>query len=450
MHVIYTYRLFDTLFSRPRIKTRYYSSSAMASYLEHRVLHEHCGGNPLLNSMRQLATVIHNEQRMRGLEATSFEICCQKLCSISMISSGGSMGRFEEIFERQSEVSEEEYEDHVFAAALCTNTLSIVRSCVAKNTELLRQLERYSSSSLFAPFVDLAAWFGDEDLLEFLMTSGTIDLNRRVRALLFASAARAGKMDLVWFLYNFKKEEAPWEFGERSSEHKHEIEALYRAMDTTNLETLKFVESLREQYPPWPNSFINMESKLADCAAYGLCDTVSYLLDRGVDARGGPSMHPPWVTNAPVLRACQSSRGTIDVIELLLEHGADPNVTIATAASKGQTTLVRQLLNRGIAPVRALSAAAAGPYFDTVRVLIDAGVDVNEDIGSRSPLASAIGLEHTELFKFLIDHGADITSPGTAEECVKRARKDGLDSMLCLLKECGVNVGDGYGEVVQI
>jgi hypothetical protein len=57
-------------------------------------------------------------------------------------------------------------------------------------------------------------------------------------------------------------------------------------------------------------------------------------------------------------------------------------------------------------------------------------------------LASAISMEHTELFNFLIERGADLDTSGTAEECVKRAKKDGLDSMLSLLKEHGVDVGD--------
>jgi hypothetical protein len=77
-----------------------------------------------------------------------------------------------------------------------------------------------------------------------------------------------------------------------------------------------------------------------------------------------------------------------------------------------------------------------------VRTLLDAGVDVNEEIGARSPLAAAIEMEHAELFRFLLKQGADLHTAGTAEECVKRAKKHGLESMLSLLKHHGVEAGD--------
>jgi hypothetical protein len=442
MQVVYTFQLLDNLFSRPRIKTRCYSSSIMASYLENRVLQEPRGGKPLLNCIRQLAIDIHEEKLMTTAEVQSLEEICKTLCSVSMISSGGSMGRFEEIFNSRSKISREEYDEHLLAAGLCTKTFSIVKRCITKKTDMLPRLERFTGSSLFAPLVNLAVWYGDENLLEFLITSGTQTLHRRVRAMLFVAAAQAGRKDFVQFLYNFKKEEAPWEFGQRSSVHINEIDALYGAADTTHLDTLKFIDGLREQYPIWPNSFVNLGSKLADFAQAGDLNAVSYLLSKDVDAQGSLSMHPPWITNNPVKRACQSALWNMDVIDLLIKNGADPNVTIAAAASCGRTNLVRQLLDRGFVPGRALSAAAIGPYFDIVRILLYAGVDVNEEIGPRSPLASAISMEHTELFNFLIERGADLDTSGTAEECVKRAKKDGLDSMLSLLKEHGVDVGD--------
>jgi hypothetical protein len=329
----------------------------MASYLESRISNEPLEGKPLLNCMRQLADDIHSERIMTRSEVMTLEDYRRKLCRVSMIYSGGMMDRFRVIFESQGEISEQEYDEHLLSAALCTKTFSIVQRYIMQNTELLLQLEDFTGSSLFAPLLTLATWYGDENLLEFLMTSGTPTLHRRVRAMLFVSAARSGHIDKVKFLYNFKKEEAPWEFGQRSSIHIHEIDALYDAVDTTHLETLKFIDNLREQYPKWPHSFINLERKLASCAQAGDLDAVSYLLSRGADARGGRSLHPPWITNYPVILACQSSRGSIDVVMLLIEHGANPNVTIAAAVSRGRTALVRQLLNRGIAPVPACQSA---------------------------------------------------------------------------------------------
>jgi len=112
------------------------------------------------------------------------------------------------------------------------------------------------------------------------------------------------------------------------------------------------------------------------------------------------------------------------------------------------------LLDRGVKPSEALVDAGRyykphtkllanierGPYLDVVRLLLDAGVDVNESIGKDSPLAGAIAAEHTALFEFLLERGADLRSPGTAEECVRRAKKDGLESMLLLLAKHGIDV----------
>jgi len=39
-------------------------------------------------------------------------------------------------------------------------------------------------------------------------------------------------------------------------------------------------------------------------------------------------------------------------------------------------------------------------------------------------------------------------SPGTAEECVRRAKKHGLESMLMLLENHGVDVNVGLEEAV--
>jgi ankyrin repeat protein len=248
-------------------------------------------------------------------------------------------------------------------------------------------------------------------------------------------------MKQVLFLYNFKKDEAPWEFGQESSVHKHEIAALEDALRSTDLETLKFIFELRKEYPTekWRPAPC-LEFMLSDCARVGHVDTVSYLLSQGADARGYPEMHAPYISNSPIKGACSSGGGNMATIELLIKHGADPNVTIAAAASRGRTALVRQLLDCGMTPVTALSPAAEGPFLEIVRMLLEAGVDANESTGADSPLVSAISKEHTVLFNLLIERGADIKSPGTAEECVKYANKDGLESMLQLLEQHGVDI----------
>jgi hypothetical protein len=183
-------------------------------------------------------------------------------------------------------------------------------------------------------------------------------------------------------------------------------------------------------------------SSLQRCIRAGDMAMVQHLLERVNTPFGTPGCNRSHVMYVEDNGACKRGISDIDMVELSIKHGMDSSLTVATAAGCGRTDLVRQLLDRGFAPGRALCAAAIGPYFDIVRILLDAGVDVNEEIGPRSPLASAISMEHTDLFNFLIKRGADLNTPGTTEECVKRAKKDGLDSMLYLLNEHGVDVGD--------
>jgi ankyrin repeat protein len=125
-------------------------------------------------------------------------------------------------------------------------------------------------------------------------------------------------------------------------------------------------------------------------------------------------------------------RGYTAIVEYLLAHGAGPEQTVAMASEWGRIELVQRLLEAGIPPTDALRGASAGGHLDVVRLMLDAGVDPNETMGPKSPLASAIAKEHTAMFTLLVERGADLHADGVAEECVRRARKDGLDSMLLL------------------
>jgi ankyrin repeat protein len=186
----------------------------------------------------------------------------------------------------------------------------------------------------------------------------------------------------------------------------------------------------------------------------GCLDMASHLLSVGAYAEGSSNPFSADHRNGSIEIA--SLRGHVAVVELLLDNGADPNIAIAPAASRGHFLLLRKLLERGITPksavtgvlgdlrhfdpARLLSNMQAGPYLDVVRLLLDAGLGPNENTGKNSPLAGAVSAEHTALLEFLLERGADLHSTGTAEECVRRAKKDGLVSMLLLLKAHDVDV----------
>jgi ankyrin repeat protein len=102
-------------------------------------------------------------------------------------------------------------------------------------------------------------------------------------------------------------------------------------------------------------------------------------------------------------------------------------------------------LNIGVKATGALAKGSKVSYLDIVRLLLDAGIDANETVGRRSPLVSAISLEHTAMFNLLLERGADL-SEDKAKRCVRKAKAkaQGLESMLRLLEERGVDVGSSH------
>jgi ankyrin repeat protein len=203
---------------------------------------------------------------------------------------------------------------------------------------------------------------------------------------------------------------------------------------------MEYIEELRKRYPIWSGDReMEKDYMLTKSAATGQLDMVAYLLKQGANAQGERAVFQPYITNAPVVKACANG-SSMAIIELLLQHGADAEVAVTTAANLGRKEVLQHLLNLGLSPTDALSKLHFGPFMDVVQVLLDAGVNPNEATAANSLLAKAIRLEHTALFKLLIKHGADLHAPGTAEECVRQANKDGLDSMLQLLQEHGVDI----------
>ncbi|KAK5072101.1 hypothetical protein LTR51_006586 [Lithohypha guttulata] len=115
-----------------------------------------------------------------------------------------------------------------------------------------------------------------------------------------------------------------------------------------------------------------------------------------------------------------ASNGNLEVVSLLLDHGAGIEVTgineltaLVAAASNGKLECVKLLVSRG-ANVHvvglgdsALSRAAGGGHAEIVKVLLAAGANIND--GSFA-LAGAAQEGHYEVAKLLIESGADVNA----------------------------------------
>ena len=158
-------------------------------------------------------------------------------------------------------------------------------------------------------------------------------------------------------------------------------------------------------------------------AKAGDIDTIQEYIDKGfsVDEKS------PHVGDTALLLATAS--GHRDIVELLLEHGANVDVqdnygttALMAAANRGNRDMVELLLEHGANPNKqmiateytpsdtALIYAAARGQLDIVKLLLQHGADIDKpnDRGNTA-LAIAMIHKHPDVVKYLLGRGADYT-----------------------------------------
>ena len=127
--------------------------------------------------------------------------------------------------------------------------------------------------------------------------------------------------------------------------------------------------------------------------------------------------------NPPILEEAVNY-GNKEVVELLLKHGANPNIEnkdgatplyVASKSYKNKKDIVELLLKYGADPNyyesgRApISAASNNGHTDIVELLLKYGADVNDVIsGGYSPLMMACVTGKYDTVKFLLENGAEV------------------------------------------
>ena len=143
---------------------------------------------------------------------------------------------------------------------------------------------------------------------------------------------------------------------------------------------------------------------------------VRELLDSGVD----PNTRD---INGDTILLFASSRDRIEIVKLLLQSGAEPNLVntysgstpLHLASSYGYTDIVRLLLEAGANPNitngngnTPLHLASSSGYTDIVRLLLETGANPNiRDRNGNTPLISASSRDRIEIVKMLLEHGVD-------------------------------------------
>lgn len=210
-----------------------------------------------------------------------------------------------------------------------------------------------------------------------------------------------------------------------------------------------------------------------DVALYRACEgaqehIVAFLLQYGanVDTPGVAHNNHDW----PALQAaCGSVRGSVKVVQTLLDFGADVNMqlnvgatALQVACAQGHIEIVRLLLSRGAeinaygdAHGTALIAACNHNHIEVVRLLLsynDAEIDACCG-GDGTALIAACVKGNTDIVHLLLDHGA---SPDAQEEiygtALQAVCKEGNLELAHLLLDrgAGANIQGGrYGNALQ-
>ena len=220
-------------------------------------------------------------------------------------------------------------------------------------------------------------------------------------------------------------------------------QALYELLSSEELNDMRERGILNEQTP------------LSLAIENGNEDVVRVLLEAGADPNVGVS--PAYDVGSHLAYAIEL--GEVDIVKLLLNAGADvamadaDGTPLQRAFDSGDASLVRILVDAGADTGdeggEMLFEAVRFGNAGTVAALVEAGADVNARDGSgRSMLENAIVFSDAEVVSILVEAGADVNTRGrSGRSMLQNAITFSDAEVASILVEAGadVNARDGSG-----
>ncbi|XP_023215585.1 protein TANC2-like [Centruroides sculpturatus] len=195
--------------------------------------------------------------------------------------------------------------------------------------------------------------------------------------------------------------------------------------------------------PDFITDYLNGSSALSCFSYYGCMDLVELLIKHGADCNiksklGQTALH------------LAAEKGYISIIRILIENGCQINhvdkngaTALVLAASKGHLEIVRHLLSYKLPDIiksfsqnteKALIASILGGHYDICKFFLESKTLLNymDPESGHTPLTAACTVGHRDIVELLIKHGTPIN--------VKN--KNGVSVMACAVSE-------GHLDIVQ-
>ncbi|KAH8813580.1 ankyrin repeat-containing domain protein [Flagelloscypha sp. PMI_526] len=206
-----------------------------------------------------------------------------------------------------------------------------------------------------------------------------------------------------------------------------------------------------------PQDDLDQALRVAVTRTVGM-DIIELLVEKGADLN-------KWVEYFGSVLQASALRSTLDMIKFFVEKGADVNkegrsygYSLQLAALGGRLDVVEFLVEKGADINKregqygpALQVAAGGGYLDIVEFLVEKGADVNKEGGIYgSALKAAAGGGYLDIVELLVEKGADVNEGGYEYALQAAANGGYLDVVEFLVKKgADVNGKGGYGSSMQ-